>query len=75
MFKTRDLGTLKFFLGIKIDHTVKGMFLSQSLYVKKLLEKFVMTDGYPSTIPIETEPNPELCGEIITNKKPYRELV
>jgi hypothetical protein len=28
MFKTKDLGTLKFFLGIKIDRTVKGMFLS-----------------------------------------------
>jgi hypothetical protein len=75
LFKTRDLETLKFFLGIKIDRTVKGMFLSQSLYVKKLLEKSEMTDCYPSKIPIETDPNPELCGEIITNKKPYWELV
>ena len=39
MFHTKDLGELKYFLGIEVSRSKKGMFLSQRKYVLDLLEE------------------------------------
>ena len=38
-FHTKDLGELKYFLGIEVSRSKKGMFLSQRKYVLDLLEE------------------------------------
>lgn len=74
-FKTKDLGPLKCFLGIKIDRNVKGMFLSQPIYVDKLLQKFGMENCHPIKTPMENNPTKDLEGRCIIEEKPYRELI
>jgi Reverse transcriptase (RNA-dependent DNA polymerase) len=38
-FDIKDLGLLKYFLGIKIAHSPKGLFISQRKYVIDLLKE------------------------------------
>lgn len=39
VFPVRDLGKLSFFLGLELDYTVNGVFLSQRKYIKHLLSR------------------------------------
>jgi hypothetical protein len=43
-FKMKDLGNLRYFLGIQIMRTEYSMHLSQAAYVESLLVKFGMSD-------------------------------
>lgn len=52
-FKTKDLRSLKCFLGIKIERGKTGMFLSQPGYVEKLLQKFGMKECHSTRTPME----------------------
>ncbi|KAI5728895.1 hypothetical protein M8J77_025006 [Diaphorina citri] len=74
-FKMTDLGPLHLFLGIKIDRTNEGMFLTQSQYIQNLLNRFEMGNCNPASTPIELNPIQELDGECILRTKPYRELI
>ena len=42
-FEMEDLGTLKYFLGIKVSQSNKGIFLSQRKYALDLLQETGMT--------------------------------
>ena len=44
------LGHLKYFLGMEIDQTTVEIFLSQTRYARKLLNKFNMYDCKPVDI-------------------------
>jgi hypothetical protein len=44
----KDLGKIKFFLGLQLKHLPMGILVHQSAYVKKILEKFNMDKAYPS---------------------------
>ena len=52
-FKIKDLGPLKYFLGIEVARSAKGFYLNQRKYVLDLLRDTGMTASKPSTIPIE----------------------
>ena len=43
-FKIKDVGELNTFLGINIKRKNRGLFLNQTYYLQKLLERFKMTD-------------------------------
>ena len=47
-FHTKDLGELKYFLGIEVSRSKKGMFLSQRKYVLDLLKETSKTEANPS---------------------------
>ena len=52
-FEVKDLGHLRYFLGIEVSRGTKGMFLSQRKYVLDLLQEAGMLGCRPATTPIE----------------------
>jgi hypothetical protein len=51
-FEMKDLGKTKFCLGLQIEHLHTGIFVYQSAYVKKVLEKFNIDKAYPQRTPM-----------------------
>ncbi|WVZ54600.1 hypothetical protein U9M48_005372, partial [Paspalum notatum var. saurae] len=75
VFEVKDLGQLKYFLGIEIARSTKGIFLSQRKYVLDLLSETGMLGCRPAPTPID--PNHKLCatsGDPV-NKESYQRLV
>ena len=59
-FLMKELGELKHFLELEVDHTKEGLFLCQQKYAKDLLQKFEMLDCKPISMPMEV--NAKLCA-------------
>ena len=59
-FDTQDLGPVKQILGIEItwDKTTSSIIITQTQYLKKILERFQMTECHPVTTPLD--PNVKL---------------
>jgi hypothetical protein len=75
-FELKDLGPLRYFLGLQIDYKKVGLFVHQHKYITDLLHKFQMTDCKAAPTPIATTPplstdsNDALC-----DPTPFRSLV
>ncbi|GJW74160.1 putative nucleotidyltransferase, ribonuclease H [Tanacetum coccineum] len=54
-FKMSSMGELTFFLGLQIQQTKKGIFISQDKYVKEILSKFKYTDVKTASTPVDLE--------------------
>ncbi|CAH9148698.1 unnamed protein product [Cuscuta epithymum] len=67
-FQTKDLGSLKYFLGIEVTRSKKGIFLSQRKYVLDLLTETGKLGAKPNTTPMV--PNVQLTSEGIPFKDP-----
>jgi Reverse transcriptase (RNA-dependent DNA polymerase) len=52
-FDIKDLGILKYFLGIKISHSTKGFFISQTKYNLDLLKETGKLGSKPINTPID----------------------
>ncbi|XP_019176483.1 PREDICTED: uncharacterized protein LOC109171833 [Ipomoea nil] len=61
----KDLGKTKFCLGLQIEHFPEGIFIHQSKYTDKLLEKFYMDKSHPLSTPI-------VVRSLEVDKDPYR---
>ncbi|RVX15329.1 Retrovirus-related Pol polyprotein from transposon TNT 1-94 [Vitis vinifera] len=75
-FQTKDLGKLKFFLGIEIAQSSSGVVLSQRKYALDILEETGMLDCKPVDTPMD--PNVKLVpgqGEPLGDPGRYRRLV
>ena len=46
-FEMKDLGKTKYCLDLQIEHLLEGIFVHQSTYLKKVLEKFYMDKSHP----------------------------
>jgi hypothetical protein len=53
-FEMSMLGELSFFLGLQISQSSKGIFISQTKYIKEMLKKFRMEDCAPVSTPMIT---------------------
>ena len=51
-FEMKNLGGLKYFLGIEVERSQKGIFLSQRKYVLDLLSKVGLLECKPANTPI-----------------------
>ncbi|CAL8990138.1 unnamed protein product, partial [Prunus brigantina] len=75
-FEMKDLGDLKYFLGIEVARSANGIFLSQRKYVLDLLAETGLLGCKPADTPIEM--NHKLCegmDQEPTNKEQYQRLV
>nr|AAS79742.1 hypothetical protein [Oryza sativa Japonica Group] len=74
-FELKDLGLLRYFLGIEIARSSKGIVLSQWKYVLDLLTDTEMLGCRPSTSPIDR--NHQLCSQSgdPVDKEAYQRLV
>ncbi|XP_074323295.1 secreted RxLR effector protein 161-like [Apium graveolens] len=48
----KDLGRTRFRLGIQVDHLSSGIFVNQSNYTEKILDRFYMDKTHPLTTPM-----------------------
>jgi len=51
-FHTKDLGMLKYFLGVEVNRSKRGIFLSQSKYVLDLLTETGKLETKPCSVPM-----------------------
>ncbi|RVX01807.1 Retrovirus-related Pol polyprotein from transposon TNT 1-94 [Vitis vinifera] len=75
-FHTKDLGELKYFLGIEVSRSKKRMFLSERKYVLDLLKETGKTEAKPCTTLMV--PNVQLMpddGDPFYNPERYRRVV
>jgi hypothetical protein len=61
IFEVKDLGQLRYFLGIEIARSPKGIFLSQHKYVLDLLHETSMLGCHPTSSPIDQ--NHKICAQ------------
>ncbi|XP_026451234.1 uncharacterized protein LOC113351469 [Papaver somniferum] len=75
-FEMKDLGHLRYFLGIEVDRSSEGYFVSQVKYATEILHRAGLTDNKIVDTPLElnVKYNPT-DGEILSNPTLYRQLV
>ncbi|KAM1308167.1 hypothetical protein ACFX2H_010323 [Malus domestica] len=74
-FAIKDLGILKYFLGIEVATSHKGLFLNQRKYVLDLLKDANMSDAKPTTTPLDSKQKPSLKCTSLTYITHYQRLV
>lgn len=75
-FEMKDLGGLKYFLGIEVARSKRGIFLSQRKYVLDLLAEVGMLDCRPADTPmVQNHKLGEYPDQVPANKERYQRLV
>jgi hypothetical protein len=72
----KDLGELKFFLGIEVIRTPEGIWLLQRQYALDMLSKYGMAGCKPISVPLDQ--NGKLsadAGEVLEDANMYRKIV
>ena len=63
-FEMKDLGPLRYFLGIEVAYSLRGYILSQSKYVADILERVRLTDNKIFDTPIEVKAKYSSSGSV-----------
>lgn len=74
-FKMKDLGKLRYFLGIDFEQSNECLKMSQRQYVEKLMVRFKMQDCKPRTTPCEQKLNFSTDSNLLNDVQKYREVV
>lgn len=74
-FALKDLGILKYFLGIEMATSHKGLFLNQQKYVLDLLQDADMVDCKPARTPLDSKLQLDVQSEPLMNLHYYQRLV
>lgn len=72
----KDMGPLRYFLGLEIDKPVVGIFVSQRKYTTNLLKDYGMLDVKPLKLPMDTHIKlaPDK-GDLLPNPVVYQQLL
>nr|GEW78624.1 uncharacterized mitochondrial protein AtMg00810-like [Tanacetum cinerariifolium] len=70
-FAMKDLGSLRYFLGVEVGSSSKGYLLSQSKYIIDLFNRTIMTDNKITDVPIDAKYTPT-DGDPLPNPSLYR---
>lgn len=76
VFRLKDLGSLRYFLGLELAKSAQGIFLSQRNYVLHLLEDTGFLGCKPTSIPMD--PNLRLSADgsdLLNDPTSYRRLI
>ncbi|XP_057522449.1 uncharacterized mitochondrial protein AtMg00810-like [Amaranthus tricolor] len=74
-FAMKDLGSLNYFLGIRVTKHKGGLFLSQRKYAKEIIERAGMGSCKPSSTPVDTKSKVSATtGGPYANPTKYRSL-
>ncbi|RVW21625.1 Retrovirus-related Pol polyprotein from transposon RE2 [Vitis vinifera] len=75
-FKMKDLGVLKYFLGIEVARSSAGLFLCQRKYTLDIVSEAGLLGAKPCGFPIEQNHRLGLAnGELLSNPESYRRLI
>ena len=75
-FKLKDLGSLKYFLGIEVARSPKGLFLSQRKYALDILTETGLLGAKPSLFPMEQKLRLSAdSGAPLPDPSQYRRLI
>jgi hypothetical protein len=73
-FSMKDLGQLHHFLGMHVQHTPSGLFLSQRQYILDILDRAGMTDCKSCTTPVDLNPKLSADGDPVADPTDFRSL-
>nr|GEV64553.1 ribonuclease H-like domain-containing protein [Tanacetum cinerariifolium] len=73
-FAMTDLGSLNYFLGISAQRSASGLFLSQSKFAAKILERAHMQNCNSCRTPVDTESKLGSDGDHVSDTTLYRSL-
>ncbi|XP_026398898.1 uncharacterized protein LOC113294737 [Papaver somniferum] len=75
-FEMKDFGHLRYFLGIKVDKSFTGYFISRVKYASEILSRAGLIDNKTIDTPLEVNVKyNHMDGEILSNPTLYRRLV
>ena len=74
-FHTKDLGMLKYFFGVEVMRSKRGIFLSQRKYVLNLLSKTGKLATMPCQSPMAQSLHLTRDGKLFEDLERYRRLV
>ena len=75
-FKLKDLGVLKYFLGLEVARSYKGISICQRKYTLEVLKEASMTACKPNKVPMEQNLKlSKFLGKLLSDPRMYRRLV
>lgn len=74
-FHMKDLGNLRYFLGIEVDRNDQGIFISQRKYATDLISEYGMQKSEPLRLPMDPHLKLTTQGDPFPDPNSYRRLV
>jgi len=75
-FHMKDLGELRYFLGLEIVRTAQGLFVSQKKYITDLVREYNLAHSKPMKLPLHTQVKlTATSGTPLSQPEQYRRLI
>ena len=75
-FHMKDMGPVTYFLGLEVDRSHKGIFLSQRKYVLDLLHEYNLQQCRPLKLPMDTHTKlTSTSGSLLQDPEKYQRLI